>query len=89
MLDKFNNFSYNYQSKIGYDTLTQNVILTEIINIMGITLVDIETELKMKFSRANYSESNFIIQHKFFYLIVFLRIKSFWERLKGFNFDSR
>ena len=40
MLDKFNKFSFNYQSEIGYDTLIQNVILKERINIMGSILVD-------------------------------------------------
>ena len=27
ILDKYNRLPYNYQSKIGYDTLIQNVIL--------------------------------------------------------------
>ena len=31
MLDRFNRLPYNYQSKIGYDTLIQNVILKELI----------------------------------------------------------
>ena len=48
MLDRYNRLPYNYQSKIGYDTLIQNVILKELINIMGTTITDIE--LKMKFS---------------------------------------
>ena len=38
MLDKYNRLPYKYQSKIGYDTLIQNVILKELINIMGTTI---------------------------------------------------
>ena len=51
MLDRYNRLPYNYQSKKGYDTLIQNVILEEIINIMGMTLTDLDIELKMKISR--------------------------------------
>ena len=39
MLDKYNRLSYNYQSKTGYDTLIQNVILKEMINLMGTIIV--------------------------------------------------
>ena len=31
MLDRHNRLPYNYQSKIGYDSLIQNVILKELI----------------------------------------------------------
>ena len=48
MLDRYNRLPYNYQSKIGYDTLIQDVILKELINIMGTTITDIDIELKMK-----------------------------------------
>ena len=34
MLDRYNKLLYNYQSKVGYDTLIQNVILKDLINIM-------------------------------------------------------
>ena len=51
MLDKYNILPYIYQSKIGYDTLIQNVILKELINIMGTTITDLDIELKMKKSR--------------------------------------
>ena len=44
MLDRLNRLPYNYQSKIGYDTLIQNVILTELINIMGGTITDLDIE---------------------------------------------
>ena len=38
MLDRYIRLSYNYQSKKGYDSLIQNVILREIINIIGTTI---------------------------------------------------
>ena len=50
MLDKYNRLPCNYQSKIGYDTLIQIVILQEITNLMGTTIVDIDIELQMKVS---------------------------------------
>ena len=56
MIDRYNRLPYNYQSKIGYDSLIQNVILKELINIMGTTITDIEIELKMKISRIKYLE---------------------------------
>ena len=37
---------YKYQSKIGYDTLIQNIILRELINIMGTTISDLDIKLK-------------------------------------------
>ena len=39
---------------MGYDTLIQNVILQELINIMGATITDLDIELKMKISRIKY-----------------------------------
>ena len=57
MLDNYDRLSYKNQSEIGYDTLVQNVILKEIINLMGTTIVDIDIELKMKNSRIKYLES--------------------------------
>ena len=48
MLDKNDRLPYIYQSKIGYDTLIPNVILKEIKNLMGTTIVDIDIELKKK-----------------------------------------
>ena len=55
-LDRYNRLPYNYQSKIGYDTLIQNVILKELIDIMGTTITDLVMELKMKISRIRYLE---------------------------------
>ena len=57
MLDKYDRSPYNYQSKIGYDTLIQNVILKELINMMSTTITDLDIELKMKISRIKYLES--------------------------------
>ena len=57
MLDRYNRLPYNYQSKIGYDTLIQNVILKKIMNIMGSTITDLDIELKMKISRIEYLEN--------------------------------
>ena len=48
---------YKYQSKIGYDTLIQNVILKELNNIMGMTKTNLDIELKMKISRIEYLEN--------------------------------
>ena len=48
MLDRYIGLSLNYQSKIGYDTLIQNVIQKELINIKGTTITDLEIELKVK-----------------------------------------
>ena len=55
-LDRYINLPYYYQSKIGYDTLIQNIPLKEIFNIMGTTIVDLDIELKMKISRIEYLE---------------------------------
>ena len=56
-LDGYMRLPYNYQSKLGYDCLIQNVILKELINIMGTTITDLEIGLKMKISRIKYLES--------------------------------
>ena len=42
MLDRYMRLPYNYQSKKGYDTLIHNVILEELINIMGGTITGLE-----------------------------------------------
>ena len=54
MLDRYSKLPPKNQSKIGYDTLIQNVILKELINIMGSTITDLDIELKMKSSRIKY-----------------------------------
>ena len=57
MLDRHNRLPLEYQSKTGYDTLIQNVILKEIIKIMSTTITDLDIELKMKISRNGFFES--------------------------------
>ena len=56
LIDRYNRIPYNYQSKIGYDTLIQIVILKELINIMGITITDLDLEIKLKISRIECVE---------------------------------
>ena len=57
MLDIYKRLPLNYQSKTGYDTLIQNVILKELKNLMGTTTTDLDMELKMKISRIEYIEN--------------------------------
>ena len=58
VLERFNKLSYIYQSKTGYDSLIQNVILKELINILGTAITDLDIDLKMKSNRIEYLESN-------------------------------
>ena len=48
MLDRYMSLPYDFRSKIGYNSLIQNVILKELINIMAMTINDLYIELKMK-----------------------------------------
>ena len=57
VLDGYIRLPCKYQSKIGYDTLIQNIILKELNNIMGTTITDLDIELKMKINRIKYLES--------------------------------
>ena len=57
VLDGYNRLPLKYQSKIGYDSLIQNVILKELINKMGTTITDLDLELKTKTSGIEYLES--------------------------------
>ena len=57
MLDRYIRLPYNYQSKRGYDTLIQNVIPKELINIMGMAITDLDIELNLKISRIEYFEN--------------------------------
>ena len=61
LLDRYNRLPYSYQSKIGYDTSIQNVILRELINIIGTTITNLDRELKMKISRIEYLENKKLI----------------------------
>ena len=54
MLDRYNRLPYTYQIKIGYDTLIQNVILKELLNIMATAKTDLDLEIKTKISRMKY-----------------------------------
>ena len=56
MLDRYNRLPYIYQSKIGYDSLIQNVILKKMIITMVTTIPDSDIELKNKISRIEYLE---------------------------------
>ena len=51
IVDKYINLPCEYQSKVGYDTLFQNVIHKEFINLMSTILLDIDIGLKRKISR--------------------------------------
>ena len=48
MLDRYMSLPYDFRSRIGYNSLIQNVILKELINIMAMTITDLDVELKMK-----------------------------------------
>ncbi len=48
MLDRYLSLPYEFQSKIGYNSLIQNVILTELINIMTLMIIDLDIELKIR-----------------------------------------
>ena len=61
MLDRYIRLPYNYQSKTGFDTLIQNLILKALINKMDTTITDLDIESKMKISRINYLESKKLI----------------------------
>ena len=57
MLDTYNRLPCKYQLKIGCDSLMQNVILKELLNIMDTTITDLDIELKMEISRIKFLES--------------------------------
>ena len=62
MLDRYMRLPYKYQSRVGYDCLIQNIILKELINIMGTTVTDFDIEIKRKICRIKYLESKNIIK---------------------------
>ena len=57
MLDRYNKLTYDHKIEIVYDNLIQNIILKELINIMGITITDLDIELKKKISRIKYLQN--------------------------------
>ena len=61
MLDRYNRLTYDRKIEIVYDNLIQNIILTELINIMSVMIRDLDMELKMKISRIEYLENIFIL----------------------------
>ena len=61
MLDRYNRLPYNYQSKIGYDTLIQKIILKELLIILGTTITDLDKQLKKKIGRTEYLENKKLI----------------------------
>ena len=56
-LDRYMRLPLNHQCKNGYDCLIQNIILKELLNIMGTTITDLDIELKIKISRIEYLEN--------------------------------
>ena len=48
MLDRYMSLPYEFKSKIGYNSLIQNVILKELINMLSLVIIDLDTELKIK-----------------------------------------
>ena len=40
MLDRYKSLTHDFQSKMGYNSLIQNFILKELINIMAMTIND-------------------------------------------------
>ena len=46
MLDRYMSLPYDFQSRIGYNSLIQNVILKESINILTTVITDLNIELK-------------------------------------------
>ena len=65
MLDRYNRLKY--QSKIGWDSLIQNVIPKELIKIMGTTITDIDIELKMKISRIENLDNRLVKADEYMY----------------------
>ena len=61
MLDRYKRLPYNYQSKIRYDTLIQNVSLKDLINIMGGTITDLDLELKIKIITIEFLKNKKLI----------------------------
>ena len=48
MLDRYMSLPYEFQSRIGYNSLIQNVIQKELINILALIITDLDIELKMR-----------------------------------------
>ena len=48
MLDRYMSLPYDFESKIWYNSLIQNVVLKELITIMSLIIIDLDIELKRK-----------------------------------------
>ena len=48
MSNIYKSLPYDFRSKIGYNSLIQNIILKELKNIMSLIIIDLDIELKMK-----------------------------------------
>ena len=57
MLDRYNKLPCNFNMKIVCDNLLQNVILRELINILGTVITDLDIDLKMKINRIKNLEN--------------------------------
>ena len=53
MLDRYMCLPYDFQSRMGYNSLIQNVFLKELINIMAMTMNDLNIELKILFNKTS------------------------------------
>ena len=51
MLDRYMSLPSEFRSRIGYNSLIQNVILQELINMLCLIIVDLDIELKIKKSK--------------------------------------
>ena len=48
MLDRYLSLPYEFQSRIAYNSLIQNIILKQLINILSLIIIDLDIELKMR-----------------------------------------
>ena len=48
MLDRYMSLPYEFQSRIGYNSPIQNIILKQLIKILSLLIIDLDIELKMK-----------------------------------------
>ena len=48
MLDRYMALPYEFRSRIGYNSLIQNVILKELINMFCLIIIDLDIEIKLK-----------------------------------------
>ena len=45
MLDRYMSLPYEFRSRIGYNSLIQNVILKELINILSLIIIDLNKNI--------------------------------------------